>query len=39
MTIHVCDGCGKFFNSDELDKCPFCGKKVKDNQDLKHVNI
>jgi len=27
MTVHVCEYCGKFFNSSVLDECPFCGAK------------
>lgn len=29
MTIYVCPKCGKFYNSDVLEKCPFCGEETK----------
>jgi hypothetical protein len=29
MTIYVCTKCGKFFNSDTLQQCPFCSEPVK----------
>jgi len=29
MTVYVCEYCGNWFNSSALDKCPFCGAKVR----------